>query len=132
MCYRKNDTGTSVFYINVSAENEWVNITRYYPGAAQYYTLIQFDKTDATKPIYIDLDSVMLEASHTATEYEPYKGSEYTPSADGTVNGVTSLYPNTTLITDTDGVLINCKYNRDINKAFAELQAAIISSGGNV
>ena len=132
MGYTKKDTEASVFYINVSAENEWVNITRYYPGVAQYYTLIQFYKTDATKPIYIDLDSVMLEASHTATEYEAYKGAEYTPSADGTVNGVTSLYPNTTLMTDTGGVLIDCEYNRDINKAFAELQAAIISSGGNV
>ena len=73
-----------------------------------------------------------LERGTTATEYEPYKGAEYTPTADGTVKGVTSLYPNTTLMTDTDGVIIDCEYNRDINKAFAELQAAIISLGGNV
>ena len=132
MSYTKKDTETSVYYISVSAENEWVNITRYYLRASQYYTEIQFYKEDKSKPIYIDLDSVMLEASQTATEYEPYKGSEYIPSADGTVNGVTSLYPNTTLMTDTDGVLIDCEYNRDINKAFAELQAAIISLGGNV
>ena len=132
MGYTKNDTGTSVIYITVSDENEWVNIKRYYPAVSQYYTEIRFYKTDVTKPIYIDLDSVMLEASHTATEYEPYKGAEYTPTADGVVNGVTSLYPSTTLATDTDGVLIDCEYNRDINKAFAELQAAIISSGGNV
>ena len=74
-----------------------------------------------------------LELGTTATEYEPYiTPTEYTPTADGTVNGVTSLYPNTTLTTDTDGVLIDCEYNRDINKAFAELQQAIISLGGNV
>ena len=58
--------------------------------------------------------------------------SEYTPTADGTVNGITSLYPSTTLTTDTECVLIDCEYNRDINKAFAELQQAIISLGGNV
>ena len=74
-----------------------------------------------------------IELGTTATEYEPYiTPTEYTPTADGTVNGVTSLYPNTTLTTDTDGVMIDCEYNRDINKAFAELQAAIISLGGNV
>lgn len=73
-----------------------------------------------------------IELGTTKTDYEPYKGVEYTPTADGTVNGVTSLYPNTTLMTDTDGVIIDCEYSRDINKAFAELQQAIISLGGNV
>lgn len=67
-----------------------------------------------------------LEIGATATEYEPYiTPTEYIPTADGTVNGVTSLYPNTTLTADTDDVIINCKYNRDINKAFAALEAAI-------
>lgn len=74
-----------------------------------------------------------IELGTTATDYESYKEcAEYTPTADGTVNGVTSLYPNTILMTDTNGVLIDCGYNRDINKAFAEMQAAIISMGGNI
>ena len=51
-----------------------------------------------------------LEIGKVKTDYEPYVGTDYTPNADGTVNGVTSLYPNTTLITDTDGVIINCEY----------------------
>ena len=59
-----------------------------------------------------------LEIGATATEYEPYiTPTEYIPTADGTVNGIISLYPNTTLTTNTEGVIINCKYNRDINKA---------------
>lgn len=57
---------------------------------------------------------------------------EYTPTADGTVNGVTSLYPCTKLSTDTKDIVIECAYNRDINKAFEELQQAIISLGGTV
>lgn len=70
-----------------------------------------------------------LEIGATATEYEPYiTPTEYIPTADGTVNGVTSLYPNTTLTTDTEGVIINCNYNRDINKAFAALEAAIATN----
>ena len=52
----------------------------------------------------------------------------YTANADGTVNGVTSLYPTTTLMTDTDGVIIDCEYNRDINKAYAALEAAIATN----
>lgn len=67
-----------------------------------------------------------LEIGAIATEYEPYiNPTEHIPTADGTVNGVTSLYPNTTLTTDMDGVIIDCEYNRDINKAFAALEAAI-------
>lgn len=68
-----------------------------------------------------------LELGTTATPYTSYvpdltavkviklNGSdetvaEYTPTADGTVNGVTSIYPNTTFRTDTNGVIINCEY----------------------
>lgn len=70
-----------------------------------------------------------LEIGATATEYEPYiTPTEYIPTADGTVNGVTSLYPNTTLTTDMDGVIIDCEYNRDINKAFAALEAAMATT----
>lgn len=73
-----------------------------------------------------------LEIGATATEYEPYiTPTEYIPTADGTVNGVTSLYPNTTLTTDTEGVIINCEYNRDINKAFAALEAALAALTAN-
>ena len=84
----------------------------------------------ATEPAYNNFkDEIMVELGTTATDYEPYKEcAEYTPTADGTVNGVTSLHPNTTLTTDTDGVIIDCEYNRDINKAFAALEAAIATN----
>ena len=65
---------------------------------------------------YYDVDTIniayiQIEEGTIATEYEPYKEcAEYTPTADGTVSGVTSLYPNTTLMTDTDGVIIDCEY----------------------
>ena len=76
---------------------------------------------------------IQLEESDVATDYEPYQSkTEYTPAEDGTVEGVKSLYPTTTLIPDTEGLILEADYNRDINKAFAELQQAIISTGGNV
>ena len=74
-----------------------------------------------------------IELGETATAYEPYiEPIEYPISADGTVEGVTLIYPTTTLVTDTKGAVIGCTYNRDINKAFDELYNAIISTGGNV
>ena len=75
------------------------------------------------------IKNIQLEIGSPETDYEPYvEPTEYTPNADGTVNGVTSLYPNTTLMTDTEGVIIDCEYNRDINKAFAVLEAAIATN----
>lgn len=90
-----------------------------------------------------------IEAGTVPTEYSPYvpdisavkmkkyadepdAAIEYPVNADGTVDGVTSIYPTTTLATDTAGAVIDVEYNRDINKAFAELYNAIISLGGNV
>lgn len=67
------------------------------------------------------------------TEYEPYKEPvEYPVNADGSVDGLKPLQPTTTLLTDTTDTIIDVEYNRDINKAFAELYNAIISLGGNV
>ena len=75
--------------------------------------------------VYIGVD--------TFAGFEPYREpTTYPISADGTVEGVTSIYPTTTLTSDTEGIVLDVEYNRDINKAFAELTNAIISLGGNV
>ena len=75
--------------------------------------------------IYTDFQ---VEIGESATGYEPYiEPIEY---ERGEV--IKSIYPSTTLTTDTPGAIIEVDYNRDINKAFAELQQAIISLGGNV
>lgn len=82
-------------------------------------------------PTTVAFSNVQLELGSTATDYEPYNSkTDYTPNADGTVEGVTSLYPNTTLMTDTDGVIIDCNYYKDIDKAFNELTTSVALSGG--
>lgn len=66
--------------------------------------------------VYVDVDTFMLEEGVTATEYEPYiEPTVYDVPTDGIVEGVNSIYPNTTLYTDTSGVVIDVTYNRDIN-----------------
>lgn len=70
-----------------------------------------------------------LEIGDTATTYEPYKSTEHTPTTNGTISGMMSTSPNMTILTDTEGVVIDCEYNVDtktyIDKKFAELQALI-------
>ena len=71
--------------------------------------------------------SLQIELGSSATDYEPYaEPTEHCLNADGTVDGIKSL-PDMTLVSNTDGVTVNCEYNRDINKAFAKLEAAIAS-----
>ena len=75
----------------------------------------------------------MLELGTTKSMYELYiEPTTYTPNADGTVEGVKSIYPNMTLMADTSGVLVECEYNKDTNKVIENLVNAIISLGGNV
>lgn len=68
-----------------------------------------------------------IEFGSTATDYETYSGQSYTPDINATVNDVISLYPTTTLMTDTAGVIINAEYNKDLNKAFDELYSLVNS-----
>ena len=76
------------------------------------------------------IKNIQIELGDSVSEYEPYKKPVgYLPETDGTVNGVIGNGENMTLITDTEGVTITAEYNRDINKAFAELQNAIAALG---
>lgn len=98
------------------------------------FNMIYLYKRDAT--IFeenIVFEKIQLEIGNAPTEYNNYiQPTEYTPDESGIVSGVTSLYPSTTLMTDTDGAIIEATYNRDINKAFEELKNVILSLGGNV
>ena len=75
----------------------------------------------------------MLEVGSKLTDFEERRTAvAYTPAADGTVTGVTSISPDTTFLSDTDGIIINAEYNRDLNKAISKLRQAIINLGGSV
>jgi hypothetical protein len=70
---------------------------------------------------YIDINSFQLEESPIETEYEPYK--EPVTYAQG--EPITSIYPCTTLMTDTAGAFMDVTYNRDANKVVNELAARL-------
>lgn len=68
----------------------------------------------------------MLEVGSKLTDFEERRTAvAYTPAADGTVTGVTSISPDTTFLSDTDGIIINAEYNKDLNKAISELYALV-------
>lgn len=78
-----------------------------------------------------DIVSAQVESGTVASGHEPYiEPTTHTVMADGTA--FESVYPSMTFIPVTDGVELSVEYNRDINKAFAQLQAALISMGGNI
>lgn len=68
----------------------------------------------------------MVVCGEDSGEYEPYNGTTYIPSEDGIVD-VVSVSPTMTIITDTDGVNLEVKYNRDTNKVIENIEV----SGGD-
>lgn len=77
------------------------------------------------------LKDIQLEEGSSATDYESYiEPQTVTANADGTVGGLTSLSPNMTLMTDTDGAVINCQYYRDIDTYINNLMIDVATSGG--
>lgn len=69
--------------------------------------------------------NLQLEQGEFATNFEPYNGTEYIPTSDGEVPGVDSISPNMTIMTDTEGVIVECEYNKDTNKVIKKITDAL-------
>jgi hypothetical protein len=123
-----NNTG--VLKVYEDKQFAWM-VTTFNSGEYDY---IWFRLVGVNPNYNIDYDSkVQVEEGLAATEYEPYvEPVEYSANADGTVEGIKSLYPTTILITDTQGVIVTVQYIKDIDKAFEErlaaLEAAIVNN----
>lgn len=57
---------------------------------------------------------IQVELDEKVTEPQEYIGATYTPNADGTVEGVTSISPIMNIFADTTGVIINADYYQDV------------------
>lgn len=62
-----------------------------------------------------------LELGSTVTSYEPYQGQIYTSTATGEVTSITNLYPTTTLITDSAGVVFTKVLQSTQGNEFTEI-----------
>ena len=95
----------------------------------EYYLQIERG-TEVTDFIpYTDVSSVEVNV-YGADETENMQ--TYISDTDGVLAGVTSISPTMTITTDTEGVYVDLKYNRDTNKVIEKLVDAIVSLGGNV
>lgn len=102
--------GGSAFIADYSNILEHENVI--VPAGAKYLFLYLSNQAD-------NIHGIQIETGSAVTEYEEFKsGDTYSPNADGTVEGITSLSPTMTLLTDTEGAIIHCEYNRDANKVF--------------
>lgn len=69
---------------------------------------------------------LQIEHGDTATAYEEcIEEMKCIPSSDGTVSGMTSLSPNMTILTDTEGVVVECEYIKDTNKVIQKIADAL-------
>lgn len=76
----------------------------------------------ATDCIFSD---IQVECGTEATSYQPYNATTHVPAPDGTVSGMTSLSPCMTILTDTEGVIVECEYNQDTNKVIDKIITAL-------
>lgn len=116
-----NESTISAYRIAIAQGNNVNNLT--------VYPQMEVGTAPTEYTPYVPDVSVVKVHQFGATEAEH---TEHSVNADGTVDTVSSIYPNTTLVVDTSGAVIDVEYNRDINKAFAELYNALVSMGGNV
>ena len=131
-CSGGSSSTYNLFLQDVGYQQAYIRVTNspitFVPEYEDYYVTIIVAVGATVNNVVI---KPMLQVGEGATPYEPYKEPiTYTPNADGTVEGVKSIYPSTTLVPSEHGVLVDCGYNRDLNKAFAELTQAIIAVGG--
>ena len=70
---------------------------------------------------YVDLSTISVIVSPDGTSTS---ATEYTPDADGVVNGVKSLYPSMVVTTDDAGATVEVEYNKDTNAAFKPIESA--------
>lgn len=76
--------------------------------------------------------NIQLEMNNTRTDYEPYIEPQTTPVNIGgsVVYSIKSLSPNMTLLTDTEGVNIECQYFRDIDRFIENQIIDVAITGG--
>lgn len=71
---------------------------------------------------------LQLERGENATDFEEYIAPEsYVPNEDGSVDGVKSVSPTMTLLTDNANAIVEIEYNRDVDKVMGDVESALDS-----
>lgn len=153
-----NISGTTKNVAVFADNNTSAKITAFTNGTGGYFdsgdcniVMIAFYASASNTSETVEFTNIQLEYGTQSTEYKPYVDvsdvtvkqygtqqtesepiAEATVSENGTVEGLTSIYPNTVLVTNSENVTLECEYNRDLNKVINNIIDAVISLGGNV
>lgn len=93
-------------YLNENGGSEWIGSTIVWKDSYTFESLyIQIDPSVIVDEVYVPV------IKRTDKPIE-----RYMPNSDGTVTGMTSLSPNMTILTDTEGVIVECEYNVETKK----------------
>ena len=99
------------------------------------------DKSTIADGAFLNISGLQIALGEGVTKYNPYvdlstisvivspdgtsdSATEYTPDADGVVEGVKSLYPSMVVTTDDAGASVEVEYNKDTNAAFKPIESA--------
>ena len=147
----KNKQGTKVHSTTLwgsrvpsSTKKSTVTLPEYEDGmyiGIGVYAVNKLDGSAMEEGRQIVYSNLQLEEGTAATAYAPYLedistvkvmvgdgetvSKQYDVNTDGTVDGVTSIYPNMTLSADTQGAVIDCTYNRDANKVITDVETKL-------
>lgn len=128
--YSSNGKEISVKTINSEGEESWTTSESWDKNLGTDFTNIAQIFIESTGHQIGDTSlcgiyKFQIEAGE-KTDFEAYKETiEYIPTSDGIVEGITSLSPNMTILTDTQDVTIECEYNKDINVVLNKITDAL-------
>ena len=145
--YTLSGAGTAMAYQLPDGTYKYLSANKSVLWSSDYaFVHIYYNIPNGTTLDNVIIPAPQFEVGTSATEYAPYVDVEgvnvrltdgeneqtATSDAEGNVTGLISASPNMTLTSDTENVIIECEYNRDLMKVIEELTQAIISLGGNI
>jgi hypothetical protein len=101
-----------------------VSITTNAKKVLSYFRLFTLDYSEEAGR-NAKAENIQLEYSAIGTDYTSYIAPVDYPVGDDGVTKVNSIHPNTTLLTDTNGAIMDVVYNRDATKVVNELATRI-------
>lgn len=122
-----------LYYQKKSDELQWLQATDrkscklIAPRNGTYFINVR-DITSSSTPWNYNT-TLQIEVGDVPTQIEQYQGEEYGCALEQEIELTTGI---NTLYTTDAYAFIKVDYNKDINKAFAQLQQVIISLGGNI
>lgn len=121
------------YTLSGSAEGVLINMQRNgvhigYSSKGSIYTFEANEGDLFTSAVYVDTGTTVNATLYPLLEVgDATQAETFVPEADGTVEGINSVSPRLTLITNRTGVEIECEYNRSLGIVLEEIEQRIVA-----